>query len=113
MDRGQNDERLLFVARAVDESGKGRDALGDGLGIGRHAVVRNAVPSGEAQHLDVGREEWDRLFERREAVRIACNLQDGASFAGMPRKLAEEERIEPLRHPAGNGSTRLSRTLDR
>ena len=98
MDRGQHHERLLRIGRAIDQSGKGRDALGNRLGIGRDAVVGNAVPGGEAQHLHVGGEERDRLFERGEPVRVACHMQDRAAIRGMARELGEEERIEPFRH---------------
>ena len=83
--------------------GERGDAPGDDLGIGRHPVVRNAVPGWEAQALHFGREELKRVFERREPLTVAGDMQDRlARLAAreMARKRAEHRGVEPFGHAA-------------
>ena len=77
VDRGEHDQRRLVIAAAViGKLGERGDAAGDDLGVGRHAVVGNAVPGREAQPLHLRREECKRVFQRREPLSVARDMQD-------------------------------------
>ncbi len=113
VDGRENDERRFRIGRAGGERRKRGDAPRDGLGVGSHAVVRNAVPGGEAEHFDVGREEAERFFQRGEARAVARDMQDGhAGSSAASGEFPEEERIEPFGHASGDGTRRLKQALD-
>ena len=115
VDGGQNDERLGRVGRALGKRGKGRDTSGDGFGVRRNPVVRNAVPGGEAQDFDIRREEAERFFQGGEPGGIARDMQDRGALSVRDLatgKLAEDERIEPLGHASGDRARALEQTLD-
>ena len=62
----------------------------------RHAVVRQAIPGGKFQHLDVGREEGKRAGERGHALAVAADHSEADRWrrpAGGdgPRQIREHE----------------------
>ena len=64
-------------------------------GVGRDAVVRQAVPGGKPQDLDVGREHGERLGQARHAGVVAGDVDDAAFVLGpAPR---QQQRVEALR----------------
>ena len=86
VDRGEHDQRRLVGAAAMfGKLGECRDAAGDDFGIWRHPVVRNAVPGWEAQALHVGGEELQRVFQRREPLAVAGDMQDRLAGLARPR----------------------------
>ena len=106
VDRGEHDQRRLVGAAAMfGKLGECRDAAGDDFGIWRHPVVRNAVPGWEAQALHVGGEELQRVFQRREPLAVAGDMQDrpaGLAPREVAGKRAEHRGIEPFGHAAGD-----------
>ena len=114
VDGGQHDERLAVVRRAAGERGKRGDAPRDGLGVGRHAVVRHAVPGGEDS---APRRRARRSASASSSVasrlpsRATCRI--GAPARRLARDLAEQKRIEPFGHAAGDGAPVLEQAIDR
>ena len=110
VDRGEHDQRRLVVAAAmIGELGERGDAPGDDLGIGRDAVVGHAVPGWEAQALHVRRKEGKRIFQRRQPLAVAGDMQNRlARLAARDeaRERAEHRGVEALRHAAGDDRCR-------
>ena len=89
--------------RCSASSASVRHAAGDDFGIWRHPVVRNAVPGWEAQALHFGGEELKRVFQRREPLAVAGDMQDrlaGLAAREMAGERAEHRGIEPFGHAA-------------
>ncbi len=62
-----------FAALYVRQPRQHGHALRHHGGVRRHAVVGQAIPGREFQHLDVGREEGERAGERRHARAVAAD----------------------------------------
>ncbi len=90
--RGQHDARTGGLLQQARQRG---DALRHQGRIRRHAVVRKAVPGGEAQHLRLRHHERQRLRQPRHPRVVARDMQD------RPRELAaaarQQEGVPPLR----------------
>ena len=65
-------------------------------GMRRHAVVGQAIPGREFQHLDVGREEGKRAGERRHALAVAAD--DGEADRAAPRGRRRPTRARSREH---------------
>ena len=63
----------MFAAGYAGEPRKRHHALRHHGRVRRHPVVRQAIPSREFQHLDVGGEEGERAGERGHARTIAAD----------------------------------------
>ncbi len=90
--RGQHDARL---AGGLQQAGQGGDAFADQLGIGRDAVVRQAVPGREAQHLGIGREEAQALGQPRHPDVVARHVQQRAARE-LLRPPRQQHRVPAL-----------------
>ena len=71
------------------------DALRHQRRVRRDAVVGQAVPGGEAQHLGLRREEGQRLGQPRHAGIVAGDMQDGAGE--LAAAAGQQEGVPPLR----------------
>ena len=80
----RTDGRSRPLSRASRDSVVMRCA--DDAGMRRHAVVGQAVPGRELQHLDVGREERERARERRHARAVAADHQQAGRRRVRPRR---------------------------
>ena len=89
VDRGEQHRGLLAALDAGEPRQRGH-ALRDDGAVRRHAVVGQAVPGRELQHLDVGREERQRARQRRHPRSVAADHQR-----------ARRRRIGPRRDRAG------------
>ena len=67
----------------------------------RQAVVGQAIPGREDQHLALGREEAQPVLQALQALAVARHVQDVLP-AGGARQLGQRQRIGALRQ-AGDG----------
>ena len=102
VDGCQHDRRRIG---RVCQPGEGRDALADDFRVGRHPVIRQAVPGREAQHGDSGREKRHRFGKTRHSGVIARDMQNGTRVPGMA--LGKQDRVKALRRTVNSGSHRL------
>ena len=75
VDGGEQDRRALAALDAREPRQRGH-ALRHHAGMRRHAVVRQAIPGREFEHLDVGREEGERARQRRHARAVAADHRE-------------------------------------
>ena len=90
--RGQHDARTGWLLQQARQRG---DALRHQRGIGRHAVVGQAVPGGEAQDLRLRHHEGQRLGQPRHARVVARDVQDGPGE--LATAAGEQEGVPALR----------------
>ena len=90
-DGGNDDNRSRDPARERRERGH---AFGHDLGLGRDAVIGQAIPPGKRQHRKCRVEEPDGLRERRQARLVAGNVE--VDRAGLAGPLRDHQRIKSL-----------------
>ncbi len=78
----------------LDQSGEGGGAFGDEGGVGRDAVVGQAVPGREPDDLDRGIEEGNGVREPGETGVVARDMQQRARMFGAAAR--EEARVVAL-----------------
>jgi hypothetical protein len=99
----RGEDQAGFGRRGVGEAGQGGGALGDEGGVGRNAVVGEAVPGWEADDLDVGGEEGDRVGEAGETGVVASNVENRAAMLGAAA--GEEARVVAVGGAPYGGAT--------
>ena len=98
------DQQLRLVARALERV-QSREPLGHYPECGRSAVVGQAVPAGERQHFDFGREQRDRLGERAHRRFVGGDHDRASAFAGSVRRTRQIGR-EPRQEARGHSGER-------
>ena len=112
--RGQHDAR---TGRLLQQARQRGDALRHQCRIGRHAVVREAVPGGEAQHFRFRRDEGQRLRQPRHSRVVARYMEDGTrkltttagEQEGVPTLGGAEDRCGGHRSPPPPSPSRKGR----
>ena len=97
----ENARPLQRRARARKPRQRRHAPRGD-AGVGRHAIVGLAVPRGQLQRLDLGREKRERLHEGARALAIARHVheRDGTIKRALgqgAREVGDDKRVEPVR----------------
>ena len=64
-----------------------------GVGAGRDAVVGQAVPGRELEHRQVGRDEGQRLDDRRQALAVARDEEQRPVGRGLGCRSGEREGL--------------------
>ena len=105
--RGEHDARSSGLFQQACERG---DALRHQRRVRRHAVVGEAVPGGEAQHLGLRSGEGQRLGQACHPRIVAGGVQDGAGE--LAAAAGQQEGVPPLRR-AEDRSDGHGRTLGR
>ena len=105
--RGQQD---AWPRGGFQQPGQRRDPLGHHLGVGRDAVIGQAVPGREDQHLDIGGEEAERIRQPRHPGAVAADVDDRR--IGLGAAAGQQQRVEAFRRAmdgeARHGSRRAS-----
>ena len=111
VDRGQQHRRLIAAFHPCKPRQR-RHALRHHAGIGRYAVVRQAVPGREFHDLEIGTEERQRARQARHALAVAADHRQrhrrraiagsyGAGEIGQHQALGAVGDLRQRQRPAG------------
>ena len=111
--RGQHDAAVARRRPAPGEACQRAGTLARHLAIGRDPVIGQAVPGGERQHLDPGREEGDTGGQGGEPGVVAGDVQHHAPGVpiGAPGEPGKHQRVHALGHPGDQGSPRVGKEI--
>ena len=90
--RCQHDARRRARLLGRGEPGEGLEPLRHDIGMRRQAVVGQAIPGREDQHLALGRKEAQPVLLALEALAVARHVQDVLP-AGGARQLGQHQRM--------------------
>ena len=96
----RGDQQLRLVALRLQRA-QGRQSLGHDAQCRRRAVVREAVPTGQGQHLDLRSEQRHGLGQRAHGCFVGDDGDRPGATAGSMRGAGEvrgKPRQEPRRH---------------
>jgi hypothetical protein len=102
VDGGRKQARALLRRARAGEARQGRHALRRDDGVRRDAVVRLAIPGRERQHLDLRRDEAERVLQDLLALPVARHMhQRGGALRDRierARQVGDHEGVETVRN---------------
>ena len=106
IDGGREKARPLGGGARARQPRQRRHALRGHRRVRRDAVVGLAIPGREGQHLDLRRDEAQRVLQHLLALPVARHMDESRrplrKGAERPRQVGDDERVEPVRN-AGQG----------
>ena len=96
--RGEDDPRRRTGRLGRRQPAQRLQSLGHDVGMGRHAVVGQAVPCREDQHFALGAEEAQAVLQPLQPLTVARHVQD-VRTASRPRQLHQHEGVGSFGQP--------------
>jgi hypothetical protein len=95
--------------RGLGQPGQCVDAPAHNLGIGRGAVVRQAIPGRQGNHLDAGLEEGQRRRGARQPTVVAADMEEARHRVARHQAAQDESVVAFGRAGDGDAASRRRR----
>ena len=101
IDGRREDARALLGGPRARKPRERRHALRRDAGVRRHAVVGLAIPGREGKHLDLGRDEFERVLERLLALPVAGDVDQHRRPSDRPARPRARSATTSASKPSG------------